>query len=285
MSIRDEILTKLIQFGQSQEKIRSVIQTGKRANSEYSKDSSLDYEVVYGVTDLFPFRRPDFLNEIFGEPLIFKKTEGLKMVQKTTKDSLIYELVLDSLEKLTLSFIPEENMQDYINADSMAKILVDKEGGLRGNEYISDISYRQAKPTQKEFLDTCHRFFMTALKVAKGLYRGKVIYSISAFQEIRRALDEMTAYYIGSEYDFRVSLGEHYEFLENYLDPEMYESYLNTFPQPDREDLWRTLFNACMLFRKEGLETARTIGYNYPKKADRDILQEIRRIHSLYIQV
>lgn len=285
MSIRDEILTILIQFGQSQEKIRSVVQTGKRALPDYSKDSSLDYEMIYGVLDLMPFRNPKFLKEIFGEPLIFKKTDGLKMIQKATKDSLVYEMILDTLEKITLSFILEEKMQDYINGDSKAKILVDKEGGLRGNEYVSDISYRQSKPTQQEFLDTCQRFFMSALKMAKGLYRGKVIYSISVFGEMRKALDEMTAFYIGAEYDFRVSLGENYEFLENYLDPEMYEFYLQTFPQPDRDSLWKALFNSCMLFRKEGLEISRKIDYEYPKRADRDILQEIRRIHNLYIQI
>ncbi|MDO5755515.1 MAG: aminoglycoside 6-adenylyltransferase [Tissierellia bacterium] len=282
MEKRDQIIEKLIHFGQDHQDIESLLQTGERNNPNGKKDHLMDYQFVFGVKDPSEFQDPHFLEEIFGQSLLMQKQDGLLFVNKVTKDHVGYTLILDDITKITISFLPQDQMQEYIQMDSLSKILINKDDLLVGNNNQTDISYRQLRPTKKEFNHCCNQFFIEALNVAKGLYRGEIIYAIKTFSEIRETVDQMTSFYIGAHYDFKVSIGERYKYIKNYLEPEHYQRYLETYPLPDRDYLWRALFNACMLFRKEGLEVARILNYEYPKLADREIIQNIRNIYSKY---
>ena len=276
---------KLMEFAIENESIKCMIETGDRTNPNVKKDELYDYVIIYGVEDLKEFRNSRKIEEYFGSLLTLQKKEGMQFLKKFYQNSLRYILVLDDITKLDITFILYNEAQEYLDKDSLAKILLDKEDLLEGKEELSEATYRQHRPTREEFLNCCSNFFVTSLNIGKGLYHDKVLCSTNIYMEAKKYLDEMTAYYIGCNYNFGVNVGQHYEHFKTYLPEDHYEKYLEIYPQPDRDKLWTNLFQLCMLFRKEALVVAEKLNYDYPKEADRDIIKKLREIWGKYTEV
>ena len=276
---------KLMEFALKNENIKAMIETGERNNPNFEKDEILDYNIIYAVEDLTEFRNSREIDEYFDSLLILKNKGGITFFKKLYQDTIQHIVVLDDITKLNLTFILYRDAQEYLDKDSLAKVLLDKEDLLQGQGKLSEVNYRIQKPTEEEFLDCCNHFFVIVLNIAKGLYYGKVLYAINIYLEAKKYLDEMTAYYIGSNHNFGVSVGQNYENFQTYLPQDHYEKYLEIYPTPDRDILWKNLFNLCMLFRKEGLVVAEKLNYSYPKLADRDIIQKIREVWGKYTKM
>lgn len=280
-----QLRLKLMEFAIENESIKCMIETGDRTNPNIKKDELYDYVIIYGVEDLKEFRNSRKIEDYFGSLLTLQKKEGMQFLKKFYQNSLRYILVLDDITKLDITFILYNEAQEYLDKDSLAKVLLDKEELLEGKEELSEATYRQHKPSQEEFLNCCRNFFVISLNIGKGLYHDKVLYSTNIYMEAKKYLDEMTAYYIGCNYNFGVNVGQHYEHFKTYLPEDHYEKYLEIYPQPDRDKLRTNLFQLCMLFRKEALVVAEKLNYDYPKEADRDIIKKLREIWGKYTEV
>lgn len=280
-----QLRLKLMEFAIENEGVKCMIETGDRTNPNIKKDELYDYIIIYGVEDLKEFRNSRKIEEYFGSLLVLQKKEGMQFLKKFYQNSLRFILVLDDITKLDITFILYKEAQEYLDKDSLGKILLDKEELLEGKEELSEANYRQHKPTQEEFSNCCSNFFVIALNIGKGLYHDKVLYATNIYMDAKKYLDEMTAYYIGCNYNFGVNVGQHYEHFKTYLTEDHYEKYLEIYPQPDRDKLWTNLFQLSMLFRKEALVVAEKLNYNYPKEADRDIIKKLREIWGKYTEV
>lgn len=280
-----QLRLKLMEFALEDENIKCMIETGDRTNPNIKKDELYDYIIVYGVEDLNEYRSSRKIEEYFESLIILQKKEGTKFLKQFSQNSIRYLLVLDDITKLDLTFILYRDAQDYLNKDSLSKVLLDKEELLEGPEEISEANYLQHRPSEQEFMNCCNNFFIVVLNIGKGLYHDKVLYSINIYMEAKKYLDEMTAYYIGCNHNFGVNVGQHYEHFKTYLPEDHYEHYLEIYPQPDRDKLWTSLFKLCMLFRKEGLAVAEKLDYHYPKLADRDIIKKLREIWARYTEM
>lgn len=269
---------RIIKFARDDDKIRSLIETGRRLNPSIKSRDEIDYHYVFGVHDLLDFKDPRYVEDIFEDLLLIRKADKISYSNKINPNNVNYNLVLDDISKVSLFFIEANTMQEYINQDSLSNILIDKDDLLVGNPTKSDVYFRQAKPSKNDFNTACSDIFMYSLVVAKALYRNEDLYAMKMFFNIIYALDRMTGFYIGCNYNFSVNIGYNFEYIKTYLTEEHYKRYLETYPSPFIEDLWEKLFKACELFRKEGLYVAENLGYEYPKKADRDIMKKIRDI-------
>lgn len=279
-----DILKTCMDYARKEDRIRSMVQTGQRVNPMLSEDGLMDYEIVFGVNEFEPFKEYRVIDHLFQEVLLLEKKTDFRFFNKNMGDSVTYHIVLDDITRLKITFLKEANIQSYIDNDSFAKILIDKDELLRGNSHYTDVKYRIKKPTEEEFASCCNDFYLTALNIAKGLYRDEVVYAIQIWQVLRKKMDQMTAAYIGVEYDFKVSVGMHYEHIKTYLKSDHYDAYLETYTLPEREKIWSSLFKTASLFRREGLHVAEKMGFEYPKRADRDIMKKVREIWNMYAQ-
>ncbi|WP_297810091.1 aminoglycoside 6-adenylyltransferase [uncultured Finegoldia sp.] len=268
----------VLDFSKKDDDIRSLVETGRRLNPSIERDENSDYHFVLGVSDLEKYKDSHIIENMFGDVLMLEKSDKLTYTNKINPHNVSYTIILDDITKIRIFFIKENSMQSYINEDSQADILLDKDQVLVGNSTKSDVCFRQMKPTRSEFESLVNQMFINSLNVAKGLYRKEEIYAIHMFNNVRDNVDKMTGYYIGTNYDFNVNIGYNYEYIKTYLQKEHYERYLETYPLPELENLWSTLFKSCELFRKQGLYVADILGYEYPKRIDRDIMQKIRDI-------
>ncbi len=282
--LRDNIISTMMKIVYDNKHMRCLLETGERTNTAAIQDDLTAFKLIVGVDKLEEIELLSALEEILDKNYILQKQDDLRMLHFHFENVIRYKAVLEDMTRFDITFMEYRECQDYIDIDSLCKVHIDKEGILAGNAMITDIKYRQLKPTNREYTACCNEFFVSALKVAKGLFRGQIVYSMNVYDELRIRLQEMTSYYIGTNYDFRVNIGSNFEYLKTYLDNEHYIKLLETYPSPDRDKMWSQLFNACMLFRKEGLFVAEVLDYEYPKEADREIVKYLRDIWNMYTQ-
>lgn len=264
--------------------LTALLETGRRMNLSLRQDDMPDFKVIIGVKDLNELGLLETFQELIESSRILQKRQGLSMMSNYFSNVLRYVVILEDITKVDFTFMKNTDLQSYINVDSLCKLHLDKENMLVSNSKITDAKYRQLKPTQKEYVQCCNEFFIKSVEITKALNRNEFFYASNLFDDLRYQLNLMTEYYIGAKYDFAVNIGPRFKSFKTYLEKEHYDKFLQMYPNPEREQLWNSLFSACTLFRKEGLEVAEILSYEYPKRADRDIVKFIRDIWNISIR-
>lgn len=278
---RENLLTAIMKIAYDNKNIYCLLETGEHVNPSIVQDDLVGYKIIIGVKELDELELLTSMKEIIENSYILQKQDGLYMMNNYFSDVIRYITVIEDITRLDITFMHYNDVQSYIDVDSLCKIHIDKKNLLVGNAKITDVKYRQLKPTQREYMKSCNEFFIYALKIARGLYKGEIIYAMNIFDEFRECLNVMTSYYIGCQYEFGVNLGKYYKDIKTYLDKAHYEKFLETYPSPNRDSIWTALFNSCMLFRKEALFVAENLDYEYPKEADREIVRYIRKVWNM----
>ena len=85
-----EMYELILRFAEEDENIRAVILNGSRANPEASLDRLRDYDIVYLVTDVAPYKQGD-ISGAFGELLVMERTDESEQYNEHLPDlSLIH---------------------------------------------------------------------------------------------------------------------------------------------------------------------------------------------------
>ena len=141
----------VLDFSKKDDDIRSLVETGRRLNPSIERDENSDYHFVLGVSDLEKYKDSHIIENMFGDVLMLEKSDKLTYTNKINPHNVSYTIILDDITKIRIFFIKENSMQSYINEDSQADILLDKDQVLVGNSTKSDVCFRQMKPTRSEF--------------------------------------------------------------------------------------------------------------------------------------
>lgn len=273
---KENLMSYIMRVVLGDKNLTALLETGRRMNLSLRQDDMPDFKIIIGVKDLNEIALLEAFQELIEDGVIFHKKQGLNMMNNHFGNVLRYIVILPDITKVDFTFMKSTDLQSYINIDSLCKVHIDKESSLVANAKITDAKYRQLKPTQKEFLQCSNEFFIKAVSITKAINRSDLFYASILFDKLRHELNLMTCYYIGSKYDFAVNIGPSFKSFKTYLEKDHYEKFMEVYPIPKTDSLWTALFNACMLFRKAGLEVGEILGYDYPKRTDRDIIKFIR---------
>ena len=276
---RNILTSAIMKIVYDNKNIICLLETDDRMNSSITDDGLLDFKFTIGVKDLTDeLKLLESVEEIIKDSYILHKQENLSVMNNYFVNLIRYITILKDITKVDFTFMRYEDIQSYIDLDSLCKIHIDKEDKLIGNAKITDVKYRQLQPTNREYIKCCNEFFIKSLAVAKGIYRGEIVYSMNVYRELHDRLQTMTNYYIGCEYGFSVNIGKKNKNIITYLEVNHYDKFLESFPVPDKDKLLNILYNTFMLFRKEGLLVAEKLNFEYPKEADREIIKYIREL-------
>ena len=276
---RNILTSAIMKIVYDNKNIICLLETDDRMNSSITDDGLLDFKFIIGVKDLTDeLKLLESVEEIIKDSYILHKQENLSVMNNYFVNLIRYITILKDITKVDFTFMRYEDIQSYIDLDSLCKIHIDKEDKLIGNAKITDVKYRQLQPTNREYIKCCNEFFIKSLAVAKGIYRGEIVYSMNVYRELHDRLQTMTNYYIGCEYGFSVNIGKKNKNIITYLEVNHYDKFLESFPVPDKDKLLNILYNTFMLFRKEGLLVAEKLNFEYPKEADREIIKYIREL-------
>ncbi|MBN2045065.1 MAG: aminoglycoside 6-adenylyltransferase [Anaerolineales bacterium] len=281
MRTEKEMFELILRYARENEDVRAVILNGSRANPNAKKDPFQDYDIVYLVTQMAPYKRNMEIVRYFGDILILQTPDDMGEGEHRDFDGYGYLMQFMDGTRIDLGFYPLEAAQTCV-ADSQTILLLDKDGRFGTLPPPSDHDYLPQKPTAKAFDDCCNEFWWVTPYVAKGLWRDELTYAKYMLDNVvRDQLMKMLTWYFGVKTDFQKSPGKQGKYLRGTLDEEDWAMLERTYADADPEHTWQALFVMGDLFRKVAQVVADSFGLAYPGQDDRNVSAFLRRIRDL----
>lgn len=230
--MESHLMNTLMQFANEDERIKSVILGGSRANPNAQVDDDSDYDVMLGVSDLQSFRDDDqWLNQ-FGDILILQRPESIHSEHQTLLDyKEVYLVQFKDGSRIDVTLLNESLIQEAIEKDSLSTILLDKTSTLVAGE-ANDSSYH----IKNFILENCvNEFLWLSFYATKGQRRNQLMYTQNHLNMMREELLNLVAYQHGG------NPGAHYKYAEKFLNAYELSLFKGTFSN-DIQNALKVLF-------------------------------------------
>ena len=262
-----EIFDLILKTAYNDPRIRAVYMNGSRTNSNVKKDIFQDYDIVYVVTEIKSFLDNENWIDIFGERLYMQLPEALdKSLGKETDTDNCYGYLMQLADgnRIDLHLQTENFAKNEILKDKLCVILLDKDKILPDIPPASDIDYHVKKPSQAEFSACCNEFWWIFNNAGKGLWRNEIPYVMDMINfHIRPELIKMLSWYIGIKTEFSCSIGKSGKYMNNFLEKNIWNRFLDTYSVAKADSVWNSLFITADLFDEVALKTASGLNYAY----------------------
>jgi aminoglycoside 6-adenylyltransferase len=281
MRREQEMLDLILGTARDDERIRAVIMNGSRANPNAPGDIFQDFDIVYLVTDVTPFKEDRNWIKRFGELMILQMPEEMSDPPPKNDGTVVYLMQFTDGNRIDLGIVPT-SMVEAVEQDSLSLLLLDKDGIVRNLAPASEASILPEPPNAKTFGDCCNEFWWLCPYVAKGLWREEIVYArhIMGFF-MREQLNRMLTWHIGVNTGFQRNPGKFGRYFQQYLDPESWEMLMKTYTSARYEDTWEALFTMSKLFRKTAILVAEHFMYEYPFEDDRRVSAHLEHVRTL----
>ncbi len=281
MRSEHEMLDLIINSARADPRIRAVILNGSRVNPNAPKDFFQDYDVIYLVTEKDSFLADPAWIRLFGELMILQLPDDMSDPAPEGKDSYAYLMQFADGNRIDLTLLPVDKL-DKLESDSLTLTLLDKDGILPKFDPPNDSGYLPKLPTAKQFFDCTNEFWWVSPYAAKGLWRREIPYAKHVLDEyVRGQLDKMLVWYVGIRFNFQKSPGKEGKYLEQCLEPELWQLLLKTYSDADYDHTWEALLTMADLFRRIAIPVAEHFGFTYPSGEDERVTAHLRHVRSL----
>lgn len=281
MRSEKEMMDLLLGFAEQDDRIRLMTLEGSRTNVNIPKDSFQDFDVSYFVTDMRPYLADDGWLRYFGDIIMMQKPDAMDLFEPA-KRGYSYLMLFDDYNKVDLTLYTLEDLDEYLRADKLVKVLLDKDKRIKQEIVPTDIDYHVKRPTAKEFDDSCNEFWNVTPYVVKGLCRREILFAIDhLYMILRRELLRMLSWKVGFETGFSLSIGKNYKFLDKYIPEDLWNRLLSTSRLDSCENAWASLFECMQLFREVSREVSELLGCAYPEY-DRNVTKYTMDMYEIY---
>ncbi|MBN2201424.1 aminoglycoside 6-adenylyltransferase, partial [bacterium] len=127
MRSEKEMFDLILKTAVEDEHIRAVVMNGSRADPNAPRDIFQDYDIVYFVVDVGPFRHNlDWIRR-FGELMILQMPEEMGDPPPNGSGDIVYLMQFIDGTRIDLSICPRERIGE-ICGDTQSVLLLDKDG-------------------------------------------------------------------------------------------------------------------------------------------------------------
>lgn len=281
MRSEKEMYDLILGYAKAHDDIRAVILNGSRANPNRKPDPFNDFDIVYLVRDLQPYKTaPVHLD--FGELLVYERTDENELFNEHFPEFVCYLMQFADGNRIDLTIAETARWHGYCFDDRLSVVLLDKDGALPPLPAPDESSHYIERPNAQTFFECRTEFWWIAPYVSKGLWRGQLLFAQTHMEIcIRKMLLQMLKWYAGALCGFDRTAGKCGDRLEQLLPPALWNGYLETFAVCREDDIWRALFKACDLFTAVSKLTAETLGLAIDDEYDRRVTAFLRYTHDL----
>jgi len=281
MRTETEILDLILSLARADDNVRAVLMNGSRVNPNAKKDLFQDFDIVYFVEDVAPYKADKSFPRRFGELMILQTPEDMN--DPPAENDGHYSFLMQFMDgpRIDLSLCPLEQINERIS-DSLSIVLLDKDNLIPPLPPPSERDYLPQRPTAKQFDDCCNEFWWVSAYVAKGLWRDELIYAKYMLDVIVREQHlKMLIWYFGIQTDFQKSPGKLGKNLKQTLAPELWAQLEATYADAESAHIWDSLFTMTSLFRDLGRAVADRFNFHYPEQDDKNVTEYLHRIRRL----
>jgi aminoglycoside 6-adenylyltransferase len=276
-----EMLKLIVDTARKDERIRAVIMNGSRANPHAPRDLFQDFDILYIVTDVAPFRHNDNWIRRLGEIMIMQMPEDMLDPPPSNDGSFAYLMQFADGHRIDLGIYPLAKL-DELGKDSLSLLLLNKDGIIEPLAPASESDYLPKPPTAKAFSDCCNEFWWVCPYVAKGLWREEITYAKHMLDQfVREQLMKMLAWHIGVKTRFSRNPGKLGKYFRQYLEPELWDMLLKTYSDAGYDSTWEALCTTCDLFRIAAWHVAGYYGFDYSRIDDAKVRAHLSHVRLL----
>lgn len=284
MRTEKEIYDLILGYAQKDERVRAVTLEGSRVNPNVPKDIFQDFDISYFVTDMDSFIRDKSWIDIFGERIIMQEPEAMSLFTPELNGWYSYLMLFKDGNRIDLKIIPLEDVDFYIRNDKLIRLLLDKDGFFPPLTSPTDIDFHVKRPHEENFRDCCNEFWWVSTYVAKGLWRKEILYANAHINGyVRPGLLRMMEWRAGIATGFKLSVGKHYKYLQNYIPEEEWMLILQTYRNDNYENCWQSLFTMTDLFRISSRIVAESLNYEYPLEEDENVTGYLNEVYKSFL--
>ena len=281
MRSEKEMLDLILTYTREHDDVRAVVMNGSRVNPNAPRDPFQDYDIVYYVRDVEPFRRNMDVVRYFGEIMILQLPEDMSDPPPEGDGHYAYLMQFMDGNRIDLSFYALSQTAVTLE-DSLSLVLLDKDNLLGELPPLSDAGYLPQQPTAKAFDDCCNEFWWLNPYVAKGLWRDELTYAKYMFDtHMRDQLLKMLTWHVSVQTGFKTFPGKLGKYLKGQIDPELWTLLERTYSDAQMDHIWEALFSIDDLFRQIAQSVADHFGFDYPAQDDVRVSAFVRHIRSL----
>lgn len=281
MRSENEMYDLILTTAKEDERVRAVILNGSRADPAARRDIFQDFDVVYVVNDVKPFRDDVTWIDRFGERIIVQTPEAMPDFAPVNDGRFVYLMLLADGNRIDLTLYPVGSIAS-VPRDHPSRVLLDKDDALESAPPSADGDPYSRPPSDKAFADSCNEFWWVATDIAKGLWREEIVYAKHLLDCVARAqLTRMLAWLVGVDTDFAGNLGKYGRHAERHLEPEAWAMLQRTYCSADCDDAWEALFSMCELFRTTATSVAERLEFDYPRDDDKRVSAHLRHVRRL----
>lgn len=275
-----EIIELLLSTARDDAHIRAVILEGSRANPHAAMDPFQDYDVIFAVTKLEPYRDNFEWIKRFGELMILQIPDGMGASPILDyKVTYLMQFMDGARIDLNLFLIDRLKQKGF---SEPFKVLLDEDALFDQQPPVGEEAYFPKPPSAKEFFDCCNEFWWVAPYVGKGLWRGDLGYARHWLESVLRAeAMEMLTWYFGTKTGFAANPGKCGKNFHKHIEPTILAQLNETYADADPSQTWKALESMCALFGRAGGMVATYFGYSYPSDGERRVSDYLRHIQSL----
>lgn len=281
MRSEKEMMQLILGLAKGDERIRAVIMNGSRANPNAPKDIFQDYDIVYVVQEVAPFKYEQKFLEKFGKLMILQRPNDMNETPHDNNDPYAFLMQFADGNRIDLTLWPISKLSE-LSDDSQSILLLDKDGIIKPFPPASDKDYLPCPPTAKNFADCCNEFWWMIPYAAKGLWREEITYAKDMHDDyIRWQLMKMLEWYVGIRTDFTKSPGKSGKYLRQYLGPELWNMLLATYSDADYDKTWDALETMCELFSLTAQRVAKHFGFEYFVSDEQNVIAHLKHVRNL----
>jgi aminoglycoside 6-adenylyltransferase len=272
----------LLDFARKEENIRVVLMNGSRVNPNVKRDIFQDFDIVYLVKEVEPYKRNERVVNNFGDIMILQTPEDMQDPPPENSGHYAYLMQFMDGNRIDLSFCSIDQLDSVLD-DSLTIVLLDKDNIVKELPPPSDKDYLPTEPTDKLFQDCCNEFWWVSPYVAKGLCREELTYAKYMLDVVLREeqLMKMLTWYFGIKTGFKKSPGKFGKFIKNDVEPELWIELEKTYSDSNFDNIWESLFTMGNLFRRTANSVASVYGFKYPQDDDKRVTEYLWRIKNL----
>ncbi len=284
MRKEDEVISLILNIAKTDDRIRAVLLNGSRANPNTKKDKFQDFDIVYIVNEIDSFLADHSWIDVFGERLILQMPNEMNLGEADDSHdenpSFSYLMLFEDGNRIDLTLFPADKSETAFKQDSLTISLLDKDGLSKRLPTPTDKDYLIKPPSEKEFTDCCNEFWWVSTYVAKGLWRDEIIYSKDILEKPVRAMFlKIIEWYIGIDTNFTVSFGKCGKNIKEYVSPELYDKILSTYPEADKNNIWKALFIMTELFSNLAKKIATRLNFIYNSDEEQKVIRYLKGVY------
>ena len=282
-----EMLNRLVQWGESRADVRGIILTSTMAIPNAPLDALSDYDPIVLVTDIHPyFEDRTWLGDfgpvlvVYRDPIhLYFDCENFGYVTQY-EDGLKIDFTMWPVE-LMRRIVAEPQLPDEFDAGYL--ILLDKDGVTQGLKSPTYQAFIPNPPTEAEYLERVELLFHNATYVAKYLWRDDLVAAKYVLETGVRQEDLLPMLEWRSEIDhgWTVKPGNYGRRLKRWLRPDLWTQLERTYVGPGLEENWKALYTTIDLFRQVAIEVGDLLGFAYPHELDRRAMAYLRKVEHL----